>query len=116
MSLSDLPIDVWSRIACFLPTEERFAAFRSLRQAMILRTERSAFHTMSLFVSEAAQLEQKQCATDGVWPERPTWDVASQQLLEEMGFEKLNVVRALIETDGRFELAFSHLLHQGHSI
>ena len=111
MSLSALPMDVWGRIASFLPTSERIPAFWTLRRALVIRTEQSVFNTLMLFVGEAAKAEElRACENMGDWPVMPVWHPSVEGVLESMGFEIADAVRALVATDGHVDLALALLL------
>ena len=110
MPLSSLSMDIWSHIASFLPTSERISVFWSLRNALVIRTERSIFNTLMLFTSEAARAEQQRaCENMGVWPEMPVWHPATEGVLETMGFDRIQSMRALIAAGGRVDLALVFL-------
>lgn len=114
-NLSQLDLDVWARIATFLPRAQRIPAFWALRRALVLPTEHSVYHTMMRFLNEAARQDYAQAvAEDGDWwPTLPTWTDECQELLESMGFEAQRVVNALISVNGDCTLALHVLLVGG---
>ena len=113
VGLSDLPLDVWGRVATFLPPQDRISVFWSLRRAQVLRTERSVFHTLMCFVGEAAEMDQQHARQDmGEWPLLPVWHPSCEDVLHAMGFGTLASVRALVAAGGDLVLALSFLVDQ----
>lgn len=104
-------MDIWGRVASFLPKSERIPVFWTLRRALVIRTEISVFNTLMLFVGEAARAEeQRACENMGDWPVMPVWHPSTEGVLETMGFDRVESVRALIASGGHVDLALALLL------
>lgn len=108
MAVSDLlrglPHEVWARVFSFLPAAHRVPAFCALRRANVVAIDMHAFHTMSLFMSEAALAERRaavHAAATAPWPSLAA--VVAPGLVEQlcdMGFARDAAIRALVRYGG----------------
>jgi len=108
-TLTPLPIEVWARIAYFLPPGERVRVFWALRSAMALPTHGGhALATLSLFLEDVVRAERAYAVEEAErapWPSMPTVDDAALQWLISMGIDAAQATRLLFEAGGDVHLA-----------
>lgn len=106
MPLRDLPMEVWARIATFLPFEELVRTFRSLAVARALPdTRTTASNALLQFCSEACGPEEEASRHYEL-----TEDMRA--ILVEMGFDANLVDRATQLCRGHEEAVFDYLLRR----
>jgi hypothetical protein len=110
-----LPIEVWARVARFLPPSERVRAFGSLRAALLIPTHLHAFHTLSLFLAEVAEAERAAAvaASEAApWPIPVSPDRIDARLVDslvELGFDHAAALAALVRADANVHVALYEL-------
>lgn len=107
-------MEVWSRVATFLPENDRVSAFWALRASGVIAMHEPFFRSCMAFLRESLQhshaLAEKE-VEDAFWPRLDDYVTAADTTtLEEMGFAREDAVRALVSTGGDIEYATRMLL------
>ena len=106
---SDLPMEVWARVAVHVPFAERLRTFHALRRTGCLpRTHTNAPNAFMQFCSEADRAERAAAEEDAA----QRWAAAheSVRLLVGMGFAESEVREALRRSHGALDDAVEALL------
>lgn len=110
-----LPIDVWSKIAMFLPGYERMDIFFRLRAACLIPTYINMFVTMKLFLSEVYIQERARARVEY---EEMAWPVQAENVsgvllsyFTKMGFNREFVIDSLRRCNNNLDRTMHHLLH-----
>ena len=116
MMIRDLPMDVWSRVATFLPDNDRVPVFCALRASGVIASDEPFFRSCMTFLRESLQHSHalaEQEVEDAMWPCIGNYVTeADTAMLQEMGFAREDAVRALVATGGDIEYA-TRLLVRG---
>ena len=114
--IRDIPMDVWSRVATFLPDDDRVPAFWALRASGVIAMDEPFFRSCMAFLRESLQHSHalaEQEVEDAIWPRLDDYVTeADTTTLQEMGFAREDAVRALVSTGGNIEYA-TRLLIRG---
>lgn len=106
--LAPLPIEVWARIAFFLPPEERVPKFWALRAAMALPAHGHPLATLSRFLEDVVCAERAAALRDAdraPWPVLPEVDDAALQWMISMGIDASEATRLLVASGGDLNTA-----------
>lgn len=107
-TVSDLPMEVWSQVAVFVPFSDRLRTFHALRDSGCLPdTHTNASNAFLQFCSEADRVE-RECAEDRT--SELLGAEESVRVLVDMGFNHDEVRMALRLTHGAIHGAMEHLL------
>lgn len=107
MSVRDLPMEVWSRVATFLPFESLLPTFWSLRDARILPdTHTNASNAFLQFCTGVMEVQEETEEEDRVY------DLSDEMraTLDRMGFDHDLVERATRLCRGRDDAVLDYLL------
>jgi hypothetical protein len=107
MTISELPMEVWSQVAVHVPFSERLRTFHALRCAGCLPdTHTNTSNAFLQFCSEADRTERDIEQE----PHSPPGSEESVRILVEMGFNDDEVRLALRFTHGSLDGAMEYLL------
>jgi hypothetical protein len=108
ITISDLPMEVWSQVAMYVPFSDRLRTFHALRCAGCLPdTHTNASNALLQFCSEADRVE-RECAEERNGSILDTEE--SVRVLVDMGFNHDEVRMALRLTYGVLDGAVEYLL------
>ena len=103
-TILDLPMEVWSRVAVYVPFSERLQTFHALHTAGCLpHTNTNVPNAFMQFCSEPDQMQRNETLEAGVSEE-------GVHALVDMGFTDRDVRVALGLTNGSLEGAVEYLL------
>lgn len=107
MSVTLLPMDVWSHVAMYIPFPDRIGTFRALRCIGLLSdTNTTPSNALLQFCSEADRMERE--CEEGT--ESRASNDRNVRVLLDMGFNDDEVRLALRLTHGSLDWAVEHLL------
>ena len=107
-----LPIDLWARVAVFLPGEDRIHSFWSLRMSGLMRASFLDWsHFFSDVIAENKARAVYEAEVECHWPSLDALVCDDDlRLLTEMGIDPISATRALIECGGNVEFAIHRAL------
>ena len=109
-TVSDLPMDVWSQVAVYVPFSDRLRTFHALRDAGCLPdTHTNVSNAFLQFCSEADRVERMHAEEAECNGNLLNIEV-NVRVLVDMGFNHDEVCLALRLTNGAIEGAMEYLL------
>lgn len=110
-TVSDLPMEVWSHIAVYVPFSDRLRTFHALRCTGCLPdTHTNASNAFLQFCSEADRIERECAEEEEERNGNPLRTEERVRVLVDMGFNHDEVRMALRLTNGAMEGAMEYLL------
>lgn len=107
-TVSDLPMEVWSQVAVYVPFSDRLRTFHALRDAGCLPdTYTNASNAFLQFCSEADRVERERAEED---TGKLLGTEEKVRVLVDMGFNNDEVRMALRLSNGALEVATEYLL------
>lgn len=110
-TVSDLPMEVWSQVAVYVPFSDRLRTFHALRSAGCLPdTHTNASNAFLQFCSEADRVERERVEEEEERSGNPLGTEENVRVLVDMGFNHDEVRMALRLTHGALDGAVEYLL------
>ena len=105
--LNRLPMEVWARVASFLPFDSLIETFWTLRRAGVLPyTHTPPSNALLQFCSEVRNVEE-----DAWVAALTTIDADTHGALRDMGFSSVQIDRAVHLCNGNIDAILEYLLH-----